>query len=62
MSSILTEQSTPKNYRKFPKKYNVLDMEPWKRTCIDTIEPWETSIAEHEKGKRRHMKKLKIKF
>ena len=34
------------NCRKLPKKDSVLDMEPLKKICVDTIGPWEISITE----------------
>ena len=50
-----------KNYDELPLKDNVLDMVPWKGAHAGTIGPWETSVTEHQKGKRGKRKKIRNK-
>ena len=39
------------NYKKLPKKDNILDIEPQKHIYIDTISLWEISVTKYTKGK-----------
>ena len=44
---------------KLPVKGNASCTQPQKRTCVDTIGPWEITITEFKKGKNGKSKKIK---
>ena len=35
------------NYGKLPMEGNVLEIEPWKKACVDAIGPCDMSVTEH---------------